>query len=385
MKQQFFIFGYYGWKNTGDDGMIYALLQELHFSYPTATFAIFSQMPIVVPQETKNFVKFVRPTPQAVFRGIMHSSIFIMGGGTQIYDYGGRMKRLKVMSEMFIILLWAKLFCKRIYLLGIGVEPLSTTWGRFLSKQMCRLADFISVRDKSSYEILEKMGLKNKVTLSFDLVALLQPLSTSDNNPLIKRADMKILGISILPFFEVYCNDKEKDRFFVHEIVKGLNQWLRRDSQSLIHLFVFFGGKPKTDDILITEMLRKQLEPSECVKLVPYSPDPIETMSEVAKCHAFVGMRYHSCVFAYLTNTPLLTINYFQKCQALAEDVGLSKHAVISLEEILNGHFEKYLKNLQEHPDDFVATLPISVAKQRAKKGLPMNENGDGRGSWYKY
>ena len=369
MKQQFFIFGYYGWKNTGDDGMIYALLQELHFSYPTATFAIFSQMPIVVPQETKNFVKFVRPTPQAVFREIMHSSIFIMGGGTQIYDYCGRMKRLKVMSEMFIILLWANFFCERIYLLGIGVEPLSTTWGRFLSKQMCRLADFISVRDKSSYEILNGLGLGNTVTVSFDLTALLQPLSNNDKS-LVKKTYTKNLGVSVLPFFEIYDDDKEKDLLFVHEIAKGLNQWLKRDCQSLIYLFVF-KGKSKADDVLITEMLRKQLNPVERVKLIPYNPDPVETLYKVAQCHAFLGMRYHSCVFAYLTNTPLLIINYFQKCQALAEEIGLAKHAVVSLEEILNGQFSMYLKNLQEHPDDFVATLPISIAKQRAKSGLP--------------
>jgi polysaccharide pyruvyl transferase WcaK-like protein len=373
MKQQFFIFGYYGWKNTGDDGMIYALLQGLHFSYPTATFAIFSQMPIVVPQETKNFVKFVRPTPQAVFREIMHSSIFIMGGGTQIYDYGGRMKRLKVMSEMFIMLLWAKLFRERIYLLGIGIEPLSTNWGKFLSKQICRLADFISVRDKPSYEILEGIGLKNKVTLSFDLTASLQPLSTSNNESLVKNVDMKVLGISILPFFEIYHDDKEKDRLFVHEIAKGLNQWLKRDRQSRIYLFVF-KGKSKADDILITEMLQKELNPSGQVRLIPYDPDPIKTLSQVAQCHAFIGMRYHSCVFAYLTNTPLLIINYFQKCQALAEDVGLPKHAVVSLEEILNGQFERYLKHLQEHPDDFVATLPVDMAKQMAKNGLMLDK-----------
>ena len=371
MKQQIFILGHYGWKNTGDDAMIYVLLQELHTLYPTATFAILSLIPIVIPHETKNLVKFIKHTnPLLVFREIMHSSTFAWGGGTFMYDHTEKINRFVRLFETFIIMAFAKLFCKRIYLLGIGVEPLLTTWGRFLSKQMCRLADFISVRDKPSYKILERMGLKNKVTLSFDLAALLQPLSISDNKHLVKNIDMKILGISILPFFEIYHGDQKKGRLFVHEIANGLNQWLKREHQSQIYLFVF-KGKSKADDVLITEMLRKQLEPSERVKFVPYNPDPVETLSKVARCHAFVGMRYHSCVFAYLTNTPLLIINYFQKCQALAEDIGLSKHAVISLEEILIGQFERYLKHLQEHPGDFVATLPINMAKQMAKNGLP--------------
>ena len=369
MKQQIFIFGNYGVKNTGDDAMVYVLLRELHVLYPNAIFAISSYVPFTVPQETKNIVKFVKPVPQTIFREIMHSSIFIMGGGTHIYDYGNKIKRLKIMFEKLIMQIWAKLFCKRIFLLNTGVEPLSTTWSKFLSKQMCRLAEFISVRDKLSYEVLEGIGLRDKVTLSFDLTALLQPESSSDKF-LVKKVNTKILGISILPFFGIYHGDKEKDRLFVHEIAKGLNQWLKQDCQNMIYLFVFT-GQSKATDVFITEMLKKQLNPSGQVRLIPYDPDPKKTLSQVAQCHAFVGMRYHSCVFAYLTNIPLLIINYFQKCQALAEDIGLPKYAVISLEEILNGKFEKYLKNLQEHLDDFVATLPIAIAKQMAKNGFP--------------
>ncbi len=220
------------------------------------------------------------------------------------------------------------------------------------------------------------MRLKNKITLSFDLAALLQPLSTSDKS-LVKKTDMKILGISILPFFEIYYSDKEKDILFVHEIAKGLNQWLKRDRKNLIYLFVF-KGKSIADDLFITKTLQKQLNPAERVKLIPYNPNPVETMSKVDQCHTFIGMRYHSCLFAYLTNTPLLVINYFRKCQALVEDVGLSKNTIISLEEILNGEFEKYLKHLQEHSDDFIASLPIDTAKQMAKNGLVLDEKLEG-------
>ena len=71
----------------------------------------------------------------------------------------------------------------------------------------------------------------------------------------------------------------------------------------------------------------------------------------------------------------ITTIDYHPKCRAFAEEIGLPKHAVISIEEILNGQFWKYLKDLQGHPDDFVARLPVNTAKQRAKNGLPMDKN----------
>lgn len=374
MAKKFFIFGHYGWKNTGDDAMVYALLQEIHFLCPAATFSILSHSPITVPFEVKNSTKFIKPVPRIVFLEIMRSKVFIMGGGTHIYDYdhGARIKRLKIMSEMFIMLLWAKIFCKKVYLLGIGIEPFSTCWGEVLSKKICRLADFISVRDKTSYNILHSMGFSNKVVLSFDLAALLPYSFKDDHKHLAKSTDDNILGISILPFFEIYHNNKEKDCIFVNEIAKGLNEWLKKSEHSFVHLFVF-KGKSRADDVLITEMLREQLKPSDRVKLIPYNPIPVEMMDEVARCNAFVGMRYHSCLFSYLTNTPLLVINYFKKCQALAEDTGLSKDAVVSIEEILNGNFGKYLEKLHECPEVFSATLPIDTSKNMAKKAVPQS------------
>jgi polysaccharide pyruvyl transferase WcaK-like protein len=81
-------------------------------------------------------------------------------------------------------------------------------------------------------------------------------------------------------------------------------------------------------------------------------------------------MRYHSCLFAYLNSIPLLIIDYHPKCRALANEIGLPKHAVVSLEEILNGQFQDQLENLVNSPSDFCATLPISVAKTRARDGI---------------
>lgn len=35
-NQEFLLFGYYGWKNTGDDVILYALLNEINFLFPNA-------------------------------------------------------------------------------------------------------------------------------------------------------------------------------------------------------------------------------------------------------------------------------------------------------------------------------------------------------------
>ncbi len=105
-------------------------------------------------------------------------------------------------------------------------------------------------------------------------------------------------------------------------------------------------------------------------KLIPYNPDPRETLSKVANCFAFIGTKYHSCLFAYLSDLPLLIINYHPKCKALADEIKLPPVAVITLEEILSGEFSNRIKFFIENTDSFIPRLPIKNAMNTAEEGL---------------
>ena len=65
-KRQFFIFGYYGWKNIGDGAMLYALLQGLHVLAPKARFSVLSAAPVIIPPQTEGKTKFVKLSSLAV-------------------------------------------------------------------------------------------------------------------------------------------------------------------------------------------------------------------------------------------------------------------------------------------------------------------------------
>ncbi|MCL0088327.1 polysaccharide pyruvyl transferase family protein [Dehalococcoidia bacterium] len=367
-KHQFFIFGYYGWKNVGDDAMLYALLQELHGLAPKANFAVSSAVPVTIPQQTEGKTKFVKLSPLAVSQEILRSSAFIIGGGTHLFDYGNRIRTLKIQLRILFLALYCKVLRKKVYLLNNGLGPISTTWGRFLVRTVCRIADHISVRDRASYRLLTSWGFTDKVWLAFDLSALIEPLDETTNNPL--ENNKAILGISVTPVFEHYYNSRETDFLLVNEIARAINEQIERNSQLEVYLFIF-KGKTKDHDVDITQLLQQRLQPPERVKLIPYNPDPRRMLDKVAQCHTFVGMKYHSCLFAYLSNIPLLVIDYHPKCRTLAEDIGLPPHAVISLEDILANQFGIYLRKLLQFPEGFLAALPVDIAKQMAKNGLP--------------
>ena len=362
-----FIFGYYGWKNVGDDAMLYALLQELHTLAPDAEFSVLSAVPVEIPPQAEGKTRFVKHSPILICLEILKSSAFVIGGGTHLFDYGNKIRTLKIQLRILILVLFSKVLRKKVYLLNNGIGPVSTTWGRLLVRLICRLADHISVRDRASYRLLTSWGFTDKVSLAFDLSALIEPLDKTTNN--LQEDDKAILGISVTPIFEIYYNSPERDYLLVSEIAKAINEQIKRNPQWRVYLFVF-KGETKDHDGGITRLLHQQLQPPECVKLIPYNPDPRKMLAFVGQCSVFIGMRYHSCLFAYLNKLPMLVIDYHPKCRALAEEIGLPKQAIISLYEILNGQFGERLENLLKSPRNFCASLPVELARKRAREGI---------------
>ena len=365
MRNQIFIYGHYGKKNIGDDAMIYSLVNKLNALKPTHNLAILSPLKLIVPDQNMNRIKFVNPDILSILKEIRLSSLFLMGGGTHIYDKGKKYERYKILIEIMILITCAKLFNNKIYLLNIGIEPINSYFGKLIAKIILELADFISVRDSDSFKIIKNLNSKIDVVLAFDLAALLDlPVGTNAIHETIKT-----LGISILPFFEIYRGDPSKDILMVDVISKSLNKWLCEDQNRLIYLFVF-KDKLRYDDVAITNNLRKKLVPSNRVHVIPYDPDPIKPLKRVSQCDAFIGMRYHSCMYSYLTDRPLLIISYFDKCLSLARDIGLPAKAILSMDEVHSKRFDEIFSDFIKNPSDYTSRFPRDAAAMLAEKGL---------------
>ncbi len=85
------------------------------------------------------------------------------------------------------------------------------------------------------------------------------------------------------------------------------------------------------------------------------------------KCDYFIGMRYHSSLFAYLLKKPEIIIDYQEKCKSLANEILLPKNALIPLED-LELSFCQEVNGMLKHPESYCAQLSIENAKNRVKK-----------------
>jgi polysaccharide pyruvyl transferase WcaK-like protein len=145
------------------------------------------------------------------------------------------------------------------------------------------------------------------------------------------------------------------------------NWWLETKINSKIYLFIFHGGT-KDDDASITGLLKSKLINPNRVEIIEYNSNPEKVLNKVNDCSAFIGMKYHSCVFAYMCEVPLLLIEYHPKCRYFADEIKLPNEAIVSLEEVLSNSIEKRFENFLSFPGRYIARLSLIEARKRAKK-----------------
>jgi hypothetical protein len=101
-----------------------------------------------------------------------------------------------------------------------------------------------------------------------------------------------------------------------------------------------------------------------------WQTDVIKYIETVSSFRVFVGMRYHSLVFAYMTGTPFVAIESYPRCGSFSRFIH-NPVSPIRMKSILEG---KLLQSLYLLSDNTMNTtrnwMPITEAKALARKGI---------------
>ena len=370
-SRRIFLYGYYGRKNTGDDAMLYAFLTIATGLRPDLEFEVLRGDDVPeVPETARASTTFIPSSFTAVVKGLLRADVFAVVGGTHLTSYGLNKRTIAMVTRIALLIGISRLLGKQVYLLGAGIGPLRKFVPKAVSRWICRQASAISVRDQVSYQAVRELGVAKDVTLGFDVAAGID-WTRREKSP-TEEMHRLTLGVSITPVFTLYHADRKSDRKLVEKMGDALNNWMRRHPEWHLNLFVFHGLSKGTqdDDSGITKQLQAILSPSERVKTVEYESAPRAMFSSVSRCAAFVGMKYHSCLFAYLANIPLLVVPYHPKCEALAKEIGLPRLAVVSLDVVLTGGLDEFLELLTAPGTALKASMQVDLSRERAQSSL---------------
>lgn len=283
------ISGYYGFDNFGDEAILGLLLEKLKgcdvtvlTSNPRKTF------------DTYGVHSVYSFSLDHVLKELAYCDVLISGGGSLLQN----VTSTKSLWFYGSIIQFAQIMKKEVVIFAQGIGPISGWFSTKLAKNILKKSQYISVRDKQSFDLLNKWKIPN-VNLVCDPIYSLevtQPQRTSK------------IGIQLRKF------DTLTDELF-DNIVKQINiRYYDREIELLslqdeldVGISQIFYNKLKKANPNINVSIIKELNNNEII-------------NRISEYDCMIGMRFHACLVAIKYGVKTLAIAYDPKVSNLAID-----------------------------------------------------------------
>jgi polysaccharide pyruvyl transferase WcaK-like protein len=344
--------GYFGRGNLGDDAMRDGLAKFLAREIPTVKTRW---------QPLPAWRLASLPEVLALLRNLYWSDAVVLAGGTHFHDGYGR-RSLRILATHWIVFSVARLLGANVGYAGVGIGPLTTAAGRWLTRRIATAASVILLRDDPSMAEITQLNSRAQLIRGFDSASLLSAPRAAH-----RKTDRHV-GISLIPYFTVFDGDPQKDRIAVLSCADALADI---GTQNSLTTDIFaFNTQGLISDLPISKELAKSLEGRLPVSL-QVCDNPDSTLRRLANLTGLIATRYHAALLGYLVGLPMIVVSYEDKCSALAQEIGLPAHAVIKPDDLLQpNRVKQCFERLAHDPDSCRATVAVRDSVGKTLTGL---------------
>ena len=277
--------------------------------------------------------------------------LFIVGGGGQLDDLWGGPWSLPY--SLFTWALLAKLHGKRLLILNVGAESITTATGRWFLGRVLAYSQFHSFRDAPSRAMAVSLGSPEPNPLSPDLAFSLAARAVSGPRP----AGPLVVGISPMSYGDPRYWPAVKVQAFLN-----YTRVLAKVSANLAnsgHSVVLFPTQIRMDATLIEEIYcaaGPQLLPEARGRLRVAEVGSLNDCLELLPALDLVlASRFHGVLLPMLTGIPIIAISAESKLTELLADFGVSQFQIpfesvtVSQVEILFDRIQPMRSSLRDH------------------------------------
>ncbi len=335
----FFLSGYYGYDNAGDEAVLAAILDDIGALAPEASFTVTAGDPARTEGNhggERNLRAIPRQNPKHLVPAIRACDVFISGGGSLLQD----VTSVRNVVYYTSLIRFARLSRKPVMIYAQGVGPLKKTISQKLARAAMQSARLITLRDEESAALLRRLGVNRKIEVTADPVWALEcgvqnaecgisSLRPAQRAPAHSAFRTWAVGLRSWPGEE----EMESTRRFVGALraVAAANQACLR----------FFPMQHPADFAILQGAGVKDEE----IEGAPWR-HPKETLRLIGECDLMIAMRLHALILAGAAQVPCVAVNYDPKVASLAKIMGAP---------LIENAAPNELKN-----------LPDAVAKARA-------------------
>ena len=257
----------------------------------------------------------------------------------------------------------AKKNISKISAIGVSVGPFTNNEDYENARKFINDMEYISVRDLDSYNILKNMGIKIPYILGRDIAGVL-PISSKSTN--ILNNNEFVLGVSLCNY-ESYTNGNiEIENARNKAIIEGIKKFALSRKNIKVKILVL-NTHPVLGDFKISKELQSYLNKFNISnELIYHNGNPTMIWNEIANCSAFLSVRLHGAITAYLNNVPFVLVEYHKKCSAFLDDIGFNKTLRIK-NNIDNSDYIKDILNKITKFENLVNLTPEEYNEQAIK------------------
>lgn len=312
--------GYYGMKNYGDDlfSMIASKGGALEWNASHVTVASPPLIDFEANFSTSQIFSSLYSELGAAGKIVRAlSAIKEMIGCHHILFGGGSVFSSRESGLIKLISKLAKDNNKNLSAIGVSVGPFSSVESEKTVLEILRRFDYISTRDRWSFDYLKNVGYSGRLNFGADLAGahkLVIPRVTKGRG---KKSAVGRIGYSACNYsgsdLDLDWVDKRSIRILIEEC-------LSKDIEVVV---VNLNSHTSIGDRLLNIYVYESLkEKNVKVDFVDYSIQGVSgAWSAISECDLFITGRLHGAMTAFLCDVPFLLIEYHQKCTDFLDDI----------------------------------------------------------------
>jgi polysaccharide pyruvyl transferase WcaK-like protein len=318
------IMGWYGRETTGDKAILASLLHNIAGH---SVHILKSTYDVDYSRQTLNEIE--APTVRCLPNDVA-SFLKALDGVDVVVIGGGPLKESGQMLEWAMRVAIAKSLGKKIMVYGCGIGPLHSAQVRRHVAQILRLADRITLRDAIAVKNAIELGIPaDRITLAADpAMGLLIPSVRFTR----RNAEPLTIGVSLRRLTKHYARSGKtieatrQESAFLDAAKCTVRRVLQMHGTQVV--LVPMALRPEDDDREVLRLLHTGLGHDPRISLIKDYASPAALLEHFKGFDFFVAMRFHSAVFAMLSQVPLVAIDYDSqggKTTGLMEAMGLSE------------------------------------------------------------
>jgi polysaccharide pyruvyl transferase CsaB len=309
----FFLSGYYGYDNAGDEAVLAAILSHIGAIEPQAGFTVTAGDPAQTEKlhgVGRKVRGIARQNPKQLAPAIRACDVFISGGGSLLQD----VTSVRNVVYYTSLIRMARLSRKPIMIYAQGVGPLRNKISQKLARAAMQNARIITLRDEESAALLRRIGVTRNIQVTADpvwaLSLTIDDLRLTSGNQSVNRKSSIVNGVWAVGL-RSWPGEAgiESTRRFVASLRDAANA---REAR-----LRFFPMQHPADFAILQGAGVNEEE----IDGAPWR-HPRETLRRIGECDLMIAMRLHALIFAGAVQVPCVAVNYDPKVASLARIMG---------------------------------------------------------------